>query len=69
MPRLTDLVCFVRLETVQRVPVLEREHCDGLRTELICRSESPDRNLTAVGNENLGEHVLSSPATYRSANI
>src|SRR5207244_2031337 len=51
LPRLADLVGFVRLETVQGEAVLVRVDGDGADAELVGRTEHPDGDLTAVGDE------------------
>ena len=52
-----DPVGLVGLQPVQRVPVLVREHRDGPCAELIGGTERADRDLSAIGYQDLLEHV------------
>ena len=58
MAALADLVGLVGLDAVHRVAILVREHGDGLHAELVRGAKGADRNLTSVGDQNLGEHAL-----------
>src|SRR5829696_6449402 len=58
MASLADLVRLVGLDPVHCISILVREHRDGLHPELVRRPERADRNLTSVGDQNLGEHAL-----------
>ena len=64
---LADLVGLVGLDAVHGVAVLVREDGDGLRAELVRGAEGPDRDLTPVGHENLGEHALRSIRPFVTA--
>ena len=57
MARLTDLVGLVGLEPMLAGPVLMGEHRDRLRAQLGRCPERADRDLSAVGHQDLAEHV------------
>ena len=57
MSALADHVRLIGLDPVDSVAVLVGVHRDGLYAQLVCRSEGPDSDLTAVGDQHLGEHV------------
>ncbi|GAA2779417.1 hypothetical protein GCM10010470_11360 [Saccharopolyspora taberi] len=52
-----DLVGLVGFQPVQRVAVFVREHGNGARPELVPGSESANRDLAPVGDEDLAEHA------------
>ena len=56
--RFADLIGLVSLGTVQRVAVLVGVHGGGGDAEFVGRPERPDRDLSAVGDEQLGDHAL-----------
>ena len=60
MSALADHVRLIGLDPVDSVAVLVGVHRDGLDAQLICSSEGPDSDLTAVGDQHLGEHVIES---------
>ena len=61
MTGFADLVRLVGLQPVQRVAVFVRKHGDRPRTEFVAGAERPDRDLSAVGHQNLAEHARSFP--------
>ena len=70
MSALADPVRLIRLDPVHRVAVLMRVHRDGLHAQLVCRTEGADSDLTAVGDQHLGEHVSNlSRDCYRSETV
>src|SRR5687768_2158013 len=67
MSALADHVRLIGLDPVDSVAVLEGVHRDGLYAQLVCRSEGPNSDLTAVGDQHLGEHASNLPRDcYRS---
>jgi hypothetical protein len=54
---LTDFIRLIRLQPMLGVPVLVREHGNGLRAQLVRGPERPDRDLTTVGHQHLREHL------------
>ena len=56
VPALADQVRLVGLRAVQGVAVLVREHRDRRQIELVGGAEGADRDLAAVGDEQLAEH-------------
>ena len=67
MPTLADHVRLIRFDPVNSVTVLIGEYRDGLHAQLVRRSEGPDSDLTAVGDQHLGEHGSNLPRVcYRS---
>ena len=61
MPGLADLVRLVGLEPVLGIAVLVGEHRHRLGAELVGGAEGADRDLAAVGHQNLREHDRESP--------
>lgn len=57
VPSLADFVCFIGLQPVQRSPVLIGVNRDSARTHLIRRTKCSDRDLPAVGHQNLLKHA------------
>jgi len=53
---LADLVRLVGLESVHRVTVLERIHRNGADAHLVGGAECTYRDLTAVGDQDFGDH-------------
>ena len=60
VPALPDLVGLVGLQPVLGPAVLVGEHRHRPGPELEGRTERPDRDLAAIGDQHLGEHRLSS---------
>ena len=56
--RFADLVGLVGLQPMWRIPVLVRVDRDGRDAQLVGRPERPDRDLTAVGNEDFSDCAL-----------
>jgi hypothetical protein len=56
MARLPDLVRLVGLQSMLGVAVLVGIHRDGGDPHLVGGAEGADRDLTAVGHQNLGNH-------------
>ena len=56
MARRADLVAFVGLQPVHGVAVLVGIECYRCRAQLVCRAKRTNRNLTAIGDQDLGEH-------------
>jgi hypothetical protein len=64
---LPDHVGLVGFDPVDRVAVLVGEDGDRLGSELVGGTEGADRDLTTVGDEDLGEHTRNIPAVcYRA---
>ena len=61
MAAVADPVRLVRLDPVDRIAVLMRVDRDGPDAQLVRRPERPDSDLTAVGDQHLGEHVSNLP--------
>ena len=57
VPLGADLVGLVCLQTVQGVAVFQGEDGDGAGSQLIRGAERSDRYFTAIGDEDLREHV------------
>ena len=57
MSALANHVRLIGLDPVDSVAVLVGVHRDGLDAQLVGSSEGPDSDLTAVGDQHLGEHV------------
>ena len=57
MSTLADHVRLIRLDPVDSVSILMRIHRDGFHAQLVSRTEGPDSDLTAVGDQHLGEHA------------
>src|SRR5918998_2386647 len=66
MTSLAYLVSLVGLEPVFGVAVLVGEHRDRLATQLVGSAKRPDRDLPAVGDQHLAEHV---PAPFPSTAV
>ena len=58
VPHLADLVGLVGLQPVHRVAVLPWEHRHRAGAELVGAAERPHRDLPAVGDQDLAEHVV-----------
>ena len=56
VPAPADQVGLIRLDPVHRIAVLVGVDRNGLCSELVGRAEGTDRDLSAVGDEDLGEH-------------
>src|SRR5262249_44610028 len=63
---LADLVGLIGLEPVLAVAVFVREHRNGLGAEFEGGTKRPDRDLPAVGDQDLAEHV---PAPFRATRV
>ncbi len=61
---LADFVSLIGLQTVGREPVLMRIDRDGADTQLMRRAKNPDRDLAAIGRQQLAEvgHLDNSPS-------
>ena len=55
LPAPADQVGLVRLESVQGITVFVREQRDRLYPELVRRAQHPDRDLAAVGDQQLAD--------------
>ena len=51
--RVADQIGFVRLEAVERVPVIMRVHRHRADTQFMARAEDTDRDLATIGDEEL----------------
>ena len=60
VPFLADEVRLIGLQAVKRVSILVWIHSDGLRPELECGAEGTDRDLAAVGHQDLCKQIGSS---------
>ncbi len=59
--RLADLIRLVGLQPVRGVAVLVRVDRDGRDAHLVGRPEGADRDLAAVGDQDLRNHALTLP--------
>jgi hypothetical protein len=58
MAFVANLVGLVGLQPMHRVAILVWENGDRGRPQFVCGPEGANRNLTAVGYEDLLEHVV-----------